>query len=158
MRAAIAVALACLLAAPIGAGCGSQADSTPVACLEGPNAYLAALHAAPGEAKVGGETPISECLAPNQQPGDLANVGSTLVEVATRLNAQAREEPGGPAALQLGYLIGAAEKGAGETEGIHSDLIRRLTVAARFAPDAAPLDARFRAAYLEGFDAGRERG
>lgn len=157
MRAAIVVALGCLLA-PIGVGCGSQDDSTPVACLEGPNTYVAALRAAPGEVKLGGETSISECLAPNQQPGDLANVGSTLVEVATRLNAQAREEPGGPAALRLGYLIGAAQKGAGETEGIHSDLIRRLTVAARFAPDVGPLSVRFRAAYAEGFDAGQARG
>jgi hypothetical protein len=158
MRTATAVALASFLAALIGAGCGSQSNSTPVACLEGPNAYLPALRAAPGEVKVDGETPISDCLATNQQAGDLANVGSTLVEVATTLNAQAREEPGGPAALQLGYLIGAAEKGAEETEGIHSDLIRRLTVAARFAPDADPLDAAFRAAYVEGFDAGHEHG
>lgn len=158
MRAAIAVVLASLLAALIGAGCGSQDDSTPVACLEPPHAYIAALRAAPGEVKISGETPIGDCLAPNQQAGDLANVGSTMVEVATTLNAQAREDPGGPAALQLGYLVGAAEKGAEETEGIHSDLVRRLTVAARFAPDAAPLNAQFRAAYVEGFDAGHEHG
>lgn len=154
MRAATAV----LLAALVGAGCGGQDDSTPVACLEEPNAYLVALRAAPGEVKLEGETPISDCLAPNQQAGDLANVGTTLVEVATELNAQAREDPAGPAALQLGYLIGAAEKGAEETEGIHADLVRRLTVAARFAPDADPLDAEFRAAYVEGFDAGHKRG
>ncbi len=158
MRAAIAVALASLLAALIGGGCGSQDSSTPVACLEPPNAYISALRAAPGEVKISGETPISDCLAPNQPAGDLASVGSTMVEVATKLNAQAREDPSGPAALRLGYLIGAAEKGADETEGIHSDLIRRLTVAARFAPDADPLSARFRAAYVEGFDAGHEHG
>jgi len=158
MRAAIAVALASLLAVPLGAGCGSQGDSTPVACLEGPNAYAAALRAAPGEVRVGEETPISECLAPNQQAGDLAGVGETLVEVATTLNAQARAQPRGPAALRLGYLIGAAQKGAEGTEGIHADLIRRLTVAARFAPDAAPLDPAFHAAYVEGFDAGHARG
>src|SRR5262245_51087263 len=120
MRTAIAVVLASLLAALLGSGCGGQDDSTPVACLEGPNAYLTALRAAPGEVKIGGETSIGECLAQNQSAGDLANVGSTLVVVATQLNAQAREEPDGPAALQLGYLIGAAQKGADETEGIHS--------------------------------------
>jgi hypothetical protein len=157
MRAAIALALASL-AALIGVGCGNQGDSTPVACLEGPNAYTRVLRAAPGEVKLGGETSISECLAPNQQAGDLANVGETLVEAATILNAQAREDPSGPAALRLGYLIGAAEKGAEATEGIHSDLVRRLTVAARFAPDAQPLDPAFRAAYAEGFDAGQARG
>jgi hypothetical protein len=158
MRALAALAFACLAAALLGAGCGSQGDSTPLACLDGPAAFKQALGAAPGEVQVGGETPISECLAPNQQAGDLASVGEALVEVATELNAQAREDPGGPAAVQLGYLLGAAQKGAEGTEGIHSELIRRLTVAARYAPDAAPLGARFRAGYQEGFDAGHEHG
>src|SRR4051794_33901056 len=105
MRTATAILLACLAAALGIVGCGSRDDSTPVACLEGANAYLTALRAAPGEVKLDGETPISDCLAQNQQAGDLANVGVAMVEAATQLNAQAREEPGGPAALQLGYLI-----------------------------------------------------
>jgi hypothetical protein len=158
MRAATAIVLAGFLLALIGAGCGGQEDSTPLACLEGPGAYAAALRAAPGEVRVGEETPISECLAPNQTAGDLANVGATLVEVATELNAQARAQPAGPAALRLGYLVGAAQKGAEQTEGIHADLIRRLTVAARFAPDADPLSTEFRTEYAEGFDAGHAHG
>ena len=158
MRTATAIVLATLTAALGAVGCGSQDDSTPVACLEGPNAYVSALSAAPGEVLLGGETPISDCLARNQKAGDLANVGVAMVEAATRLNAQAREEPGSGAALQLGYLIGAAEKGADRTEGIHADLLRRLTVAARFAPDPQPLSAAFRAQYVRGFDAGREHG
>lgn len=157
MRARAAIVLIAVIAA-VGAGCGSQGESTPVACLEGPAAYTAALRAAPGEAKVAGETPISECLAPNQQAGDLASVGETLVEVATKLNAEAREDPGGPAALRLGYLVGAAERGGEGTEGIHTELLRRLAVAARFAPDAAPLTPRFRSDYAEGFEAGHDHG
>ena len=74
MRASIAIVLACLLAA-LAAGCGKQDDSTPVACLQGKAIYLAALDGAPGEVKLAGETPISECLAENQQGGDLATVG-----------------------------------------------------------------------------------
>jgi hypothetical protein len=159
MRAAwIALPLA-LLAALVGAGCGSQNDdSTPVACLEGQSAYLKALAAAPGAVLVGGETPISECLAENQQAGDLATVGEALVAAATKLNTEARAEPGGDAALQLGYLLGAAERGAEKTEGIHTDLVRRLTVAARFAPADDPLPASFLGTYRRGFDTGHENG
>ena len=36
-----------------------------------------------------------------------------MVEAATKLNAGARANPGGPAAVELGYLIGAASKGPG---------------------------------------------
>jgi hypothetical protein len=153
VRAATAiVAFACIAA--LG-GCGSQNDdSTPVACLEGTSAYLNALRAAPGEVTISGETPISECLAENQQAGDLATVGEALVEAATKLNAEARAEPGGDASLELGYLLGAAERGAEKTEGIHADLIRRLTVAARFAPADDPLPPGFLDRYREGFDAG----
>jgi hypothetical protein len=142
----------------IASGCGDQDDSTPVACLEGAAAYERALAAAPGEVRLDGETPISDCLAPNQTAGDLARVGEAMVEVATELNAQAREEDGGDAALRLGYLLGAAERGSEESEGIHSDLVRRLTVAARYAPDRQPLSPEFLAGYQEGFEAGRSVG
>lgn len=152
--AAILAALAVLLA-----GCGSQNDdSTPVACREGTSAYLEALQAAPGAVKVGSETLISECLAENQQAGDLATVGEAMVAAATKLNTEARAQPDGEAAVELGYLLGAAERGAEKTEGIHADLIRRLTVAARFAPAYDPLPAEFLDAYREGFDAGHTGG
>jgi hypothetical protein len=156
MRFVAAALLAALALA--GVGCGSQSDSTPVACLEGAPAYEKALREAPGEVLLGGETPISDCLAENQQAGDLSRVGETMVETATALSAQAREEDGGDAALQLGYLIGAAERGAETSEGIHADLVRRLTVAARYAPGDQPLSQRFLSAYREGFDAGRSGG
>jgi hypothetical protein len=162
MRARIAIILTVLAAlaalTALAAGCGKQDNSTPVACLEGANAYVRALGAAPGKVLLGGETPISDCLVENQEAGDLATVGEALVQAATRLNAEARAEPGGEANLQLGYLLGAVERGAERTEGIHSDLLRRLTVAARFAPGTQPLDPEFLATYRRGFDAGRERG
>jgi hypothetical protein len=139
-------------------GCGSQGDSTPVACLEGAAAYEQALRDAPREVLLQGETPISDCLASNQKAGDLAQVGEATVETATALNARAREEDGGDAAVQLGYLLGAAERGAESSEGIHADLVRRLTVAARYAPDKEPLSQRFLSAYREGFDAGHSGG
>jgi hypothetical protein len=139
-------------------GCGGQDDSTPVACLEGAPTYERALREAPDEVLLMDETPISDCLAENQQAGDLARVGEAMLETATALSAQAREEDGGDAALQLGYLIGAAQRGAETSEGIHADLVRRLTVAARYAPGSQPLTQQFLTAYREGFDAGRSGG
>ncbi|HET7121068.1 MAG TPA: hypothetical protein VFI17_07440 [Solirubrobacterales bacterium] len=147
------IGLACLLAA----GCGKKDSSTPVACLEGAGAYERALAKAPGEVLLGGETPISDCLAENQSGGELAQVGEAMVETATRLNAEARQSSG-TAAVQLGYLLGAVQRGAASTEGIHSDLVRRLTVAARYAPGKQPLPQAFLESYEEGFEAGRGNG
>jgi hypothetical protein len=157
MRTRIAivfVALACIVAV----GCGEPSDSTPVACLEGAGAYVKALGDAPGVVKLNEETLISECLAENQQAGDLAAVGTALVAATTRLNAEARAEPAGAANLRLGYLLGAAERGAEGTDGIHTDLIRRLSAAARYSLDNRPLPPAFLSTYREGFDAGQARG
>jgi len=156
MRFAAASLLAFLALA--GFGCGGQDDSTPVACLEGAAVYEKALRAAPDEVLLLEETPISDCLASNQSPGDLARIGEAMIDTATDLNAEAREQPGGEAALRLGYLLGAAQRGAEESEGIHADLVRRLTVAARYAPGTEPLSPQFLSAYREGFDAGRSGG
>lgn len=156
MRFAALLAFVCLAVAALG--CGSQSDSTPVACLEGSGAYEKALRKAPGEVRLAGETPISDCLASNQQAGDLARVGEALIETATKLNAEGRENPDTNAALQLGYLIGAARRGAADSEGIHADLLRRLTVAARFAPDKQPLPSTFLREYRTGYAAGKAKG
>jgi len=156
MRAPFAILLA--LAVTFAVGCGGRDDSTPVACLEGAGVYLDALDAAPGEVRLDGETLVSECLTENQQGGELATVGEAMVEVATELNGEARTEPGSAAALRLGYLIGAAQRGSDRTEGIHADLLRRLVVAARYAPGAQPLPPAFVRAYRQGFDAARSGG
>jgi hypothetical protein len=157
MRARVLISLA-IGAALVAAGCGQPSDTTPVACLEGEGTYLKALDGAPGEVKLGSETLINECLAENQKAGDLATVGTALVGVATKLNAEARAEPGGEANLQLGYLLGAAERGASQTDGIHAELVRRLTSAARYSPDNRPRPAAFLRVYREGFDAGQAGG
>ena len=157
-RSILALALLAALAA-FAAGCGGGDDeTTPTACFSGAEAYEEALAAAPGEVRIGGETLISECLTRNQEGGELAQVGEALVEAATRIDAEAREDPGGQANLELGYLLGAARRGSEETAGIHSDLLRRLEVAARFAPGKQPLPPEFTATYQRGFDAGHENG
>ena len=138
--------------------CGSTDDSTPVACLEGGEAYLRALKVAPGEVALEGETPISDCLAENQKAGDLAAVGTAMLAAATKLNAEARAKPGGEANLRLGYLLGAAQRGAESTDGIHAELLRRLSAAARYSPDNRPPSPAFLRTYRDGFDAGEARG
>jgi hypothetical protein len=158
MRHRSAIALLALGATLAVADCGREDASTPVACLEGSGTYLRGLDAAPGEVRLDGETLISECLAENQEGGELATVGEAMVETATALNAEAREEPDGEASLQLGFLIGAIMRGSERTEGIHADLVRRLAVAARYAPDRKPLPPAFLAAYGRGFEAGRDHG
>ncbi len=134
-----------LLALMVLAGCGGTDSSTPVACLEGAGTYLKALKNVPGVVTLDGETPISECLAENQKAGDLAAVGTAMLAAATKLNAEARAEPGGAASLRLGYLLGAAQRGAESTDGIHAELLRRLS-------------AVFLRTYREGFDAGNASG
>lgn len=155
LAALIAVALPFTVAA-----CGSStSDSTPVACLDGPRVYLDALADAPDEVRLADEVPISDCLAANQQGGDLATVGTSMIEAATELNREARRKPGGEATGQLGYLLGAAARGAEETEGIHADLLRRLDAAARYSPAGGrPRSAAFQRAYRRGYEAGAERG
>lgn len=150
--------IAAIVALIVFVGCGNQGDSTPVVCLEGERVYLEALEATPGAVELAGTTPISDCLAENQSGGDLAAVGTAMLRAATELNAEARAEPGGAANLRLGYLLGAAQRGAERTEGIHDELIRRLSAAARYSPDNRPLPATFLDTYQRGFDAGGARG
>jgi hypothetical protein len=81
-----------------------------------------------------------------------------MVAAATRLNSEARADPGGDAAYRLGYLAGAAERGAEATEGIHADLIRRLRAAALYSPADRGLPAAFLSAHRRGIEAGLARG
>ena len=156
MRRALTASIVALLL--LVAGCGSSDDSAPAACLRPPAAYLTALGAAPEEVRLAGDTPISSCLVENQAAGELTRVGAVLVRTTTVLNAHARKSPDGLAPLQLGYLVGAVEKGAKDTSGIHSDLVRRTEAAATFSPGGKPLPGAFDAAYQRGMEAGRESG
>ena len=141
------------------AGCGSaDQDKTPVACLSGPRAFTDALREAPRAVQLAGGTLISACIVPNQSAGDLANVGGTLVKVSTELNSEARAKPGGPANVEQGYLIGAVNRGTADTAGIHTELVRRLTVAASFSPGGGALPNAFRRQYEKGYAAGKDHG
>jgi hypothetical protein len=140
--------------------CGgtSVVAHTPDPCLSGTAYFNSALRKAPGRVRLPGGTPISGCLVENQPTGDLANVGSYLLHVATRLNAQARKDPGGQATIQLGYLVGAVTRGASDTHGIHTELLRRIRAAALYSPGGDPTAASFYHSYGSGYAAGRQDG
>lgn len=143
------------------AGCGSEeAPETPAACLAPASAYLSALEAAPGEVRLEGSVALSDCLVEDQPPGALGAVGKSLVDAAEELNREAREDPGGRASVELGYLVGAVQEGAADTGGIHADLVIRLDAAARFAgpKDGDGLGAEFERAFGEGYAAGQAGG
>src|SRR5829696_7208645 len=145
-----------VLAAVLLAGCGSdREDEAPAACLATSQGFLRALEAAPDEVRLAGSTPISACLVSEQSGGQLSSVGREMIVAATKLNAEARRDPGGPAAVQLGYLIGAVSKGA---DAIHTDLVRRLNSSAHFSESAGLPPAGFERAFGRGYAAGQRTG
>ena len=119
---------------------------------------MKALARAPGAVRLAGGTPISDCLVENQSAGDLADVGASLVRAGTVLSAASRKDPGSEQTLRLGYLVGAVQAGASETSGIHTDLVRRIEAAARFAKPPGRGARAFGLAYARGYAAGRSGG
>jgi len=151
--------LSAMVCAFLLSGCGksSEAEIAPLACLAGPGAYLTALDGAPDKVELSGGTKISDCLVPRQSGGELATIGADLVAAATTLNSNAIDDPSGPWSLRAGYLLGAVEKAAWSSNGIHTDLVRRVSAAASYIPqgdDPSPLQPGFD----QGLEAGRSRG
>jgi hypothetical protein len=156
----ISTGAAGMLAALAVAGCGGDdPPETPAACLSPASAYLTALKSAPGEVRLGGTTPISECLVEEQEPGQIASVGESIIAAATDLNRRARRDPQPAPILQLGYLVGAVQEAEASTGGIHRDLKLRLDSAARYRGAAGtPFSAGFERAFGEGYAAGQAAG
>jgi hypothetical protein len=155
MRQPVALTVVAAAVVLIG-GCGNKHnDEAPAACLAGNQAYLRSLESAPAPVRLAGTTPISDCLVPEQDAGQLASIGQEMIVAATKLNAEARRDPAGPAPLELGYLLGAVSKGA---DPIHTDLVRRLNSAARFSQTGGTLPASFERAFGRGYAAGRQSG
>jgi len=114
-----------LCAAVVG-GCGSSDEGgIPAGCPEDSAQVLAALRDAPRPVRIHGVA-LSECLTRGSSGEDVQRIGAAYVPAAGSLADQARREPRGPAALRLGYLVGAAERGAAGTGGLHTELVRRL--------------------------------
>jgi hypothetical protein len=132
-RPAALLAIAALLGA--AAGCGS-ADPKPVdpACLASPGAIERALARAPAPVTLASGTRLSECVSGAETDADLQNAGLVLTRAADHLAIRAqRGDPG--AALGLGYLVGAARRGAARTNGTSAELAHRVESAARVLAD-----------------------
>jgi hypothetical protein len=117
-----AAALAVLAAA---GACGDDDERVPAACPADRQAVLSGLRSAPGAVRVDGVR-LSECLAKGSDAEDVQRVGAAYVGAAGVLAPRARRRPEGEAALRLGYLVGATRRGASGTQGIHSELVRRM--------------------------------
>lgn len=147
MRRPLALTLVLPVIALLGAGCGKQEPvSTPTACLGGTQSWLDSLKKVNGEqsgaadieVRIGDETLISDCIPPDQPAGQQETVGRTAVETATYLSRAARRaghaDGEGVLAFQpareAGYLVGALERGAERSQGIHATLVERVRAAA----------------------------
>jgi hypothetical protein len=144
-------ALAAAAIVLVAAGCSKESDpGVPVACKEGADSVRAALARAPARVELDG-TPLSECFGRGSDAAELQMVGASYIAVAARLAEAARLRPDGPDALRLGYLAGAARRGAARTQGVHDELIRRIDQELSGVDTATP-------SYRRGFEAGREHG
>jgi hypothetical protein len=148
--------LAMLLAvvALVLSACGAAARSAPAGCTRGADTVLRALAGAPGTVVLPGGSRLSACLTPAQPDGDLQNVGLSLTPAADALAERARHGDA-TSAFRLGYLIGALERRAAQTNGIHAELVRRVAAAAT-GLDAGPGDVA--RGLAGGLRAGRARG
>lgn len=97
----------------------------PAGCRAGAAAVRTALLAAPRPVTVEGAR-LSQCLTRSSESGDVQQISVDFLEVAAMLSDRARVEPEDPAALQLGYLLGAVARGASRTQGIHENMKNRL--------------------------------
>jgi hypothetical protein len=122
------LAAAALAGTALAAGCGEEDEPLPAACTEGSRAVARALAAAPRAVELADGTSISTCVNRARSDAELQTVGAVLTPVAQALAEQAPRSD--RAALELGYLVGAARSGARDTSGIHVELVRRLEQAA----------------------------
>jgi len=143
-----------LLAAASLAACGAAGDPLDEACMSGPGAIERALARAPAAVTLPSGTRLSQCVANARTDADLQSAGTVLTRAADHLAARARTGDA-DAALRLGYLVGAARRGAKRTAGIHAELQRHIERSAAVLDGAG---ARIAAALSAGLRAGEATG
>ena len=150
-RAALAVSLALAFGA-----CTKDAPPLPRACLDTDrDGYERALAAAPGAVVLPGGTAISTCTQRVRTDAELQNLGTVVHAVAEELASRAREEDDPDAALRLGFLSAAVSRGASHSNGIASELARRVETTGTGVRERSPAVAR---ALDRGLAAGAARG
>jgi hypothetical protein len=132
------------------AGCGDDQAQLSVLCTEGQAPIERALRRAPGPVALADGTRLSQCVANARDIGELQSFGFIVSRLADRLADRAPADRA--AALQLGYLIGAARRGAQHSQGVPDELVHRLEATARRLPDRA------QSTLLRGVGAGERAG
>ncbi|HEY7620695.1 MAG TPA: hypothetical protein VH834_13045 [Solirubrobacteraceae bacterium] len=145
--------LALFAAVVLLAACGGH-DPLDDACLSSPGAIERALARAPAAVTLPSGTRLSECVANARSDSELQNAGLVLTRAADHLSDAAKRGDA-TAALRLGYLVGAARRGAARTAGIHAELQRRIERTAAFVDAGGP---SVLAALARGMRAGEARG
>ena len=143
---------AAVLAVAALAGCGAEERVVSDACTDTTRGIVRALEHAPGSVVLEDGTPLSRCVSEAVDDAVLQNVGTVFTAAASRLSRRAERSP--KAALRLGYLVGAVERGAGRTAGFQSELAFRM----RTFVDDGRLGGRAGRQAARGRRAGRERG
>ena len=125
-------ALVFVLAALSAGACGEEeVPAVAGSCTGNPDEVVAALRPAPEAVELPDGSTISACVKHARSGAELQNVGVTLSSAAEDLEALAMEGDEA-AAVQLGYLVGAARAGAATTGGVAAELVRRLERSAGF--------------------------
>lgn len=141
--------VACMLALLALPGCGGRTPPAE-ACIQAQAAdVLQALKDAPRHVALADGTPISQCVRRTIDDGRLQALGGALTAAADTLVEHMRTSDA--AAFQLGFLIGATNRGAAQAAGLQGDLANRIEGSA--PPDGGPRRAllmRGRAAGLRG--------
>ena len=140
----------------LAAGCGERSANLPPACRQGQQAVAGALASAPGRVRIDtrggtGGVSISGCMTDGADAGDLQELGAAINGAAAGLAEVAAERPDSAQAVQLGYLAGALKRGSEQTQGLHSELVRRVD------QELVRVD-RTSAAFQRGERAGRQLG
>jgi hypothetical protein len=133
--------------------CGASHEPLSPLCTAGSRPIERALHAAPGRVRLADGSAISDCITRARSDSELQEIGLVLTRAGDHFAARARRDPA--AAASLGYLVGAARRGAATTSGIHAELVRRLEQSAAFLVGASP---RLDAALRRGMAAGESTG
>src|SRR4051794_12702394 len=113
LRRLAALALAPLALAAAGCG-GSDPPPADAACTTSPAAIERALGHAPAPVTLGSGTRLSQCVSAARSDADLQTTGLVLTRAADHLAQRAQHGDAG-AAIELGYLVGAARRGAART-------------------------------------------
>jgi hypothetical protein len=139
----------CMLALLAVSGCGGRTPPAKACIQAQPADVLQALRGAPDHAALADGTRLSDCVRRTLDDGRLQALGATLTAAADMLAR--RMHASDAAAFQLGFLIGATDRGAARSGGFQGDLANRI--AGAVPPDGGPRRAllmRGRAAGLRG--------